>query len=164
MSVETLDVVDMLPAKFEPKRKNRWILMIEGIDAYLLKSADRPTVTTEPITLPFINSYRKLAGKTTFSSMNVTLYDPIAPSGAQQVMEWIRTCYESVSGRAGYADFYKRDIQIKLLDPVGTVVELWDIKGAFVNSANFGDLSYDGAADAQEIQLTIEFDNCVLQF
>ena len=164
MSVETLDVVDMLPAKFEPKRKNRWILMIEGIDAYLLKSAARPTVTTEPITLPFINSYRKLAGKTTFSSMNVTLYDPIAPSGAQQVMEWIRTCYESVSGRAGYADFYKRDIQIKLLDPVGTVVELWDIKGAFVNSANFGDLSYDGAADAQEIQLTIEFDNCVLQF
>jgi hypothetical protein len=50
-----------------------------------------------------------------------------------------------------------------MLDPVGTVIELWDIKGAFITSANFGELGYD-AADAQEIQLTLRFDNCVLQF
>ena len=78
-------------------------------------------------------------------------------------MEWVRTHFESVSGRSGYADFYKRDIQLKMLDPVGTVIELWDIKGAFITSANFGELAYDGA-DAQEIQLTLRFDNCALQF
>jgi hypothetical protein len=78
-------------------------------------------------------------------------------------MEWIRTHFESVSGRAGYADFYKRDIQLKMLDPVGTVVELWDIKGAFLTSANFGDLDY-GTQDPTDIQLTIRFDNCVLQY
>ena len=32
MATETLDVTSMLPQKFEPKRKNRWVLMIEGID------------------------------------------------------------------------------------------------------------------------------------
>ena len=37
--------------------------------------------------------------------------------------------------------------ELKMLDPVGTVVELWDIKGAFLQSANFGDLSYDGNFD-----------------
>jgi len=79
------------------------------------------------------------------------------------VMEWIRTHYESVSGRAGYADFYKRDIQLKMLDPVGTVVELWDIKGAFLTSAAYGDLSYDGD-DPTDISLSIRFDNCVLQY
>lgn len=163
MAAETLDVASMIPAKFEPKRKNRWVLMIEGIDAYIVKSAARPTFTTDEVELPFINSRRYLAGLTKFETMSVTLYDPIAPSGAQQVMEWIRTHYESVSGRAGYADFYKRDIQLKLLDPVGTVVELWDIKGAFITSAGFGDLAYDGP-DAQEIALTIRFDNCVLQY
>ena len=160
---ETLNVADMLPNHFEPKRKNRWVLAIEGIDAFLVKTAARPTVTTDAIEIPFMNHKRFIAGKTTFGTMSVTLHDPIAPSGAQQVMEWVRLHFESVSGRAGYADFYKRDVQLKLLDPVGTVVELWDIKGAFLTEANFGDLSYDGA-DPQEISITLQFDNCVLQF
>lgn len=163
MPAETLDVTSMLPAKFQPKTKNRFILMIEGVDAYLVKTAARPTVSTEEHEIPFMNSRRYLAGKTTFSTMQVTLQDAIAPSGAQQVMEWIRTCFESVSGRAGYADFYKRDIQLKLVDPIGTVVELWDIKGAFITEANFGELTYEDGAP-QEISLTLRFDNAVLQY
>ena len=64
MAAETLDVTSMLPNVFEPKRKNRWVLMIEGIDSYILKTAQRPTYTTEEIELPFINSRRYLAGAT----------------------------------------------------------------------------------------------------
>lgn len=160
---ETLDVTSMLPNQFEPKKKNRWVLMIEGIDAYIIKTAARPTMTTDAIEVPFINSRRYLAGLTKFGTMAITLHDPIAPSGAQQIMEWVRLHFESVSGRAGYADFYKRDIQLKLLDPVGTVVELWDIKGALITEANFGELTYE-AGDLAEISLTIQVDNCVLQF
>lgn len=160
---ETLDVTSMIPNKFEPKRKNRWVLMIEGIDAYILKTAARPQISTEEVPIPFINSTRYLAGKTTFGQMNVTLHDPIAPSGAQQVMEWIRLHFESVSGRAGYADFYKRDIQLKMLDPVGTVIELWDIKGAFIMDANFNEVTYEDG-NPVEISLTLRYDNCVLQF
>jgi hypothetical protein len=79
-------------------------------------------------------------------------------------MEWIRTHHESVSGRAGYADFYKRDIQIKMLDPVGTVVELWDIKGAFLTGVDYTQLNYDDDGTPLEITLSIELDNCILQF
>lgn len=161
---ETLDVKDMLPSKFEPKRKTRWVLAIEGIDSFLCKSAARPQITTEEIEVPWINSRRYLAGNTKFNAINVVLHDPIAPSGAQQVMEWIRLHFESVSGRAGYADFYKRDIQLKLIDPIGTVVELWDIKGAFITDANFGDLAYEDNGSPVEIQLTVRYDNAVLQY
>jgi hypothetical protein len=163
MAAETLDVTSMLSVNFEPKRKNRWVLMIEGIDAYIIKTAARPTYTTEEIELPFINSRRYLAGATKFETMTVTLHDPIAPSGAQQIMEWIRLHYESISGRAGYADFYKRDVQLKMLDPVGTVIELWDIKGAFITNASFGELTYEDAT-LTEISLTLRYDNCALQF
>lgn len=160
---DTLSVTDMLPNKFEPKRKFRWVFALEGIDSFIIKTAARPTVAIEELEIPFINSTRYIAGKTKFETLSVTLHDPIAPSGAQQVMEWIRTHYESVSGRAGYADFYKRDIQLKMLDPIGTVVELWDIKGAFLTNATFGDLDY-GSNDPSDISLTIRFDNCVLQY
>jgi hypothetical protein len=160
---ETLAVQDMLPNKFEPKRKFRWVFAIEGIDAFLMKAATRPNMTFSEQELHFINSRRYLAGKMNFDPITVTLYDPIAPSGAQQVMEWVRTHFESVSGRAGYADFYKRDCPIKMLDPVGTVVELWDLKGCMLNNANFNDLDYT-AEDPTEISLGIRFDNCVLQY
>jgi hypothetical protein len=154
----------MLPNKFEPKRQFRWVFAIEGIDSFLMKAAARPQMSIENLEIPFINSKRYIAGRMTFQTMSITLHDPIAPSGAQQVMEWLRTTYESVSGRAGYADFYKRDIQVKLLDPIGTVVELWDIKGAFITDANFNQLSYDQDSAPVDIALTLRFDNCVLQY
>ena len=160
---ETLSVQDMLPNKFEPKRVFRWIFAIEGIDAFLMKTAARPSMSIAEQEIPFKNSKRYISGRLTFNTIDLTLYDPIAPSGAQQVMEWIRTHFESVSGRSGYADFYKRDCQIKMLDPVGTVVELWDLKGCFLTNANFNDLSYEDEAPV-EISLTIRFDNCVLQY
>ena len=160
---ETLSVTDMLPNKFEPKRKFRWVFQIEGIDAFLMKKAARPSYATEEVEVGFINATRYLAGKTKFGELSVTLHDAIAPSGAQQVMEWIRLHYESVSARSGYADFYKRDCQLKMLDPVGTVVELWDIKGCFIKAAEYGDLDYE-TNDMAEISLTLRFDNAVLQY
>lgn len=161
---ETLSVTDMLPNKFEPKRQHRWVMAIEGIDAFLVKSAGRPTWSSGETEIPWINSYRKInTGKAKWDNLSITIYDPIAPSGAQQTMEWIRTHHESVSGRAGYADFYKRDIQLKLLDPIGTVIELWDIKGAFLTSCTFGSLDY-GSDTMLEIQLSISYDNAVMQF
>ena len=160
---ETLDVVNMLPSTFEPKRKFRWILQIEGIDAFIVKTTARPQSTIEEVEIPWINHTRYVAGKHKFAPLAVTLHDPIAPSASQQVTEWIRLHFESVSGRAGYADFYKRDIQLKMLDPVGTVVELWDIRGAFIVDANFGDLNYEGS-ELAEITLSLRYDNAVLQF
>ena len=160
---ETLSVQDMLPNKFEPKKKNRWIFALEGIDSFLIKTAARPSVSIEEQTISYMNSKRYVAGLASFETLAVTLHDPIAPSGAQQVMEWVRTHFESVSGRAGYADFYKRDCQLKLVDPVGTVIELWDIKGAFLTNAGFGDVSYEDGGP-MEISLTLRFDNCVLQY
>lgn len=163
MPTETLDVTSMLPNLYEPKFSNRWILMIEGIDAFVLKAAQRPTVTTEENEIPWINATRYVAGKTKFNPIQITLFDPIAPSAAQQTMEWLRLCYEVVSGRAGYADFYKRDIQLKMLDGPGNVVELWDIKGAFMTELNYGDLDYS-EQKPQEISVTIRYDIPVLQF
>lgn len=161
---ETLGVVEMLPTKFEPLHKRRFIFAIEGIDYFLVKTASRPKATTSEIAIPWMNSTRYIAGKTKFETLSVTLVDAIAPSAAQQVMEWQRLCFESVSGRGGYADFYKRDIQIKMVDPVGTVVQLWDIKGAFLTEMGFGDLDVGSESDLTEISLTIRYDNMTLQY
>ena len=160
---QTLSVEEMLPAKFTPMFKRHFVFAIEGIDAFLIKTAKRPDITIDEQEINWINSIRYVAGKSKFGTIEVTLHDPIAPSGAQQVMEWIRLHFESVSGRSGYPDFYKRDCQLKMLDPVGTVIQLWDLKGAFLTAANFGDLSYEGS-DMMEISMTLRCDNIVMQY
>jgi len=160
---EVLSVTDMIPNTFEPKRKDQWIFLIEGIDAFLMKTAARPTMEHGEIEIDWINTKRYLMGKPAYAQINVTLHDPIAPSGAQQVMEWMRLHYESVSGRAGYADFYKRDVALKKLDPIGSVCELWEGKGVFIVTSNFGDLDYT-SADPDQIELTLRADNWILQY
>lgn len=160
---ETLDIGSMLPQRFEPKRKHRWILAIEGIDAYLLKSAQRPSMDLGEVEIPWINSRRYLTGIAKYDPINVVLLDAIAPAGAQQVMEWIRLHHETISGRTGYADFYKRDVELKMLDPIGTVVEKWVIKGTMITKAEFGELDYN-TGDPAEIKLTLRFDQAILAF
>lgn len=163
MPVETLDVSDMLPTRYEPLMNYRFLLAIEGIDSYLVKKAGRPSISIEDKEINYINTTRYVATKGKFEEITVTLGEAIAPSTAQQVLEWVRLHYDSVSGRGGYADFYKRDIQLKMLDPVGNVVQLWDIKGAQIKSVKFSELDY-GASELTDCELTLRYDNAVLQF
>ena len=139
-------------------------MYVDGIPSYFIKGVTGVEVTSEEITLNHINVYRKVKGKTKWSDISMTLYDPITPSGAQAVMEWVRLHHESVTGRDGYSDFYKKDLTIDILGPVGDVVSEWIIKGAFIRSAKFADLNWDTDAEAQNIELSIGMDYCVLNY
>ena len=160
---EILEFDKIFYKNFEPKLSNRFIMEINGIESYIVKTANRPTFTSEVVELDHINVKRKIKGKSTWDDVNITLYDPIVPSGAQQVMEWIRTSHESLTGRDGYAAFYKKDITFYLLGPVGDKVEQWTLKGAFIVSANFGELDW-ASNDPVSIELTLAYDYAVLEY
>jgi hypothetical protein len=160
---EILEFDKMFYTNFEPKMKNRYVMEIDGIQSYLVKAAARPTIQFEVITLDHINVNRKLKGKGEWQDITITLFDPIVPSGAQSVMEWIRLSHESITGRDGYADFYKKDLDFYMLGPVGDKIEQWKIKGAFISQANFGDVSFDSNEPAT-IELTLSYDYAILEF
>ena len=160
---EFIDPNEIFFTPFEPKLNNRFIMEIDGIPAYLVKTLERPTVTSEVVTLDHINVKRYTKGKTSWSTVACTLYDPIVPSGAQAVMEWVRLHHESVTGRDGYSDFYKKDITFNVLGPVGDKVEEWTLKGAFITAANFSDMDYS-ATNVSDISLTLRYDYAILQF
>ena len=153
----------MFYTNFEPKMKNRYVMEIDGIQSYLVKAAARPSIQFEVITLDHINVKRKLKGKGEWQDITITLFDPIVPSGAQSVMEWVRLSHESITGRDGYADFYKKDIDFYMLGPVGDKIEQWKLKGAFISQANFGDVSFDSNEPAT-IELTLSYDYAILEF
>jgi len=160
---EILSFTDMFYTEFEPKMKNRYKMEFNGIDAYLVKTAARPSIQFEKVTLDHINVKRHIKGKGEWQDITVTLYDPIVPSAAQAVMEWIRLSHESITGRDGYSDFYKQTINFFSLGPVGDKIEQWTLKGAWIQSSNFGDVDFS-SNDPMTIELTLTYDYAILEF
>jgi hypothetical protein len=161
---DVLEFSQMFYTNFEPKVKNRFVFEIDGVPSYLCKAGKRPSIKFETITLDHINLKRKLKGKGEWEDITVTLYDPIVPSGAQAVMEWVRLSHESLTGRDGYAEFYKKDVNMYMLGPVGDKIEQWTLKGAFINQATFGDVDWGTANEAMTIEITLSMDYAILEY
>jgi len=155
-----------MPVPYEPKKKNRFILRFPsslGINEWFIKTASRPKITVAETEIPFLNTSTWVAGRFVWETITVTLRDPIGPSASQAIMEWIRLCAESVTGRMGYAAGYKKDVELEMLDPTGVVVEKWILQGAFITSGDFKDLGYD-SNDLAEIDITLRFDRAILVY
>jgi hypothetical protein len=159
-----LDPNEIFFTAFEPKQANRFILYMDGIPSFMIKGISAVTLQQGVVTLNHINVERKVKGKSTWQNVTMTLFDPITPSGAQAVMEWVRLHHESVTGRDGYSDFYKKDLTVNVLGPVGDIVSEWVLKGSFVVNTNFGEYSWDTVDQAIQLSVELSIDYAVLNF
>ena len=160
------DLLMKMPVPYEPKRQNRFILSFDstlGINEWFVESTSRPHITITPTEIPFLNTSTYVAGRFTWGVINVTFRDPIGPSASQALMEWVRLCAESVTGRMGYAAGYKKNVEVSMLDPTGVVVEKWILEGTFLSDVNFNTLDYKSDALAT-ITATLRMDRCILVY
>jgi hypothetical protein len=160
------DLLMKMPIPYEPKRQNRFIVRFPsslGINEWFVETASRPQITINATEIPFLNTSTYVAGKFKWNPINVQFRDPIGPSASQALMEWVRLCADSVTGRMGYAAGYKKDVDIEMLDPTGVVVEKWIMYGTFLTSVNFNALSYSQDALAT-ISASLQMDRCVLVY
>ena len=162
--MEVLDPNEIFFTAFEPKQANRFILYMDGIPSFIIKGISAISLTQGEVILNHINILRKVKGKSVWNDVTMTLFDPITPSGAQAVMEWVRLGHESVTGRDGYSDFYKKDLTVNVLGPVGDIVSEWILKGSFIKEATFGEYNWDTENEAKQIELTLGLDYAVLNF
>lgn len=148
---------------WEPVKAHQFIMSIGDIPAFLIKASAKPTIANGEITLDHINVQRYVKGKSVWNTITVSLYDAIVPRGAQAVMDWVRLHHESATGRDGYSSFYKKEVRLHQLSPLGEVIEEWILKGAFITESNFG--TFDWTSDAvQEISMTLRYDWAFLNF
>jgi hypothetical protein len=160
------DLLMKMPIPYEPKRQNRFILRFPsslGINEWFVETAARPSIKINSTEIPFLNTSTFVAGRFNWDPISVKFRDPIGPSAAQALMEWVRLHAESVTGRMGYAAGYKKDVTLQLLDPTGVVVEKWILVGTFLTDVDFQGLDYgqDGLA---KIVATLRPDYCVLVY
>lgn len=160
------DLLMKMPIPYEPKRENRWILRFPsslGINEWYVESFARPKLTINSKEIEFLNTSTFVAGRFKWEPLTVKFRDPIGPSASQAVMEWIRLCAESVTGRMGYAAGYKKNVDLEMLDPTGVVVEKWILEGAFLLGYDGGSLAYN-SDNIAGITSTIQMDRCILVY
>ncbi len=160
------DLLMRMPTQYEPKRKNRFILTFNnalGLNSWYVESTSRPSIDISKKEIKFLNTETYVSGSFKWNEIGIKFRDPIGPSAAQAVMEWVRLHAESVTGRMGYAAGYKKNVDLELLDPTGVVVEKWILEGAWLTNVDFGSLGYstDGIA---EINATLRPDRCILVY
>lgn len=172
--------------QFEPKTKFRFAIQLGGtsdvldpVPYYLCKAVTLPTISNNLIELKGINSTTYIKGRTEWEPITITLYDIIPESMDMSddphslLYEWMMNHIdEFLEARYAYEPDvgYKVDFTIYTLDPgraiVGrlqgpgtelSVVEKWKIKGAMIESINFGDVDWS-SDELREIELTVRFD------
>jgi len=160
------DLLMRMPFQYEPKRKNRFIMTFPsslGINSWYVESASRPAIDITKKEIKFLNTETYVAGSFKWGEITVKMRDPIGPSAAQAVMEWVRLHAESVTGRMGYAAGYKKDVDLEMLDPTGVAVEKWILQGCQITKASFGEVGY-GGDDLAMVDMTLQPDRCILVY
>lgn len=109
--------VEPLPEPFEPFKNNRWVLQLENIDAFLLKRIDLPTFHKN-------NPNRGI--------MRVELHNVIGIDSNGPLLE--RLGAEPTTG------------VLKLLDMVGTIMEMWTFEEMELIEVGWNPLDYGDAS------------------
>ena len=130
---------------FEPKVGSRHIVYVtdkegnEILPAYVVKGTDRPSFKVN------------FTGELVFNNLTLSLYDPVVPSTPQRIMSAIH-------------DNKQWNIDIKILGPVGDVVEYWEIKDAKVKDVQFSSMDWSGDGDPAIVNVTFEIKLATLKY
>jgi len=157
------ELIRGVPFDYEPKRKNRFFAEFAdelGIEVWKVQTFDRPKMDIASVEIPFINEFNYVAGKYKWQSLSIEFIDPIGPSTSTQLMEWVRLHAESLTGRMGYAAGYKKNINLKQLDPTGVEIEKWFLEQCQITNIDFGnnDMGDDGLSN---VTITIQPWRCI---
>jgi hypothetical protein len=137
--------------KFQFACNRRFVFCMDGIDAFLVKKVERPSYVKprdswqERKELGRFADYELLERRNAHKRLVVTLHDAISPSTRQQVEEVINVTAFPLTA------------QIKLLDPVGTVIGLYTYSGVEVERVDYDPLDYSDSRPDSEIKLTLSY-------
>lgn len=157
-----------------PKLKYRFRVIFEnfGVTAERTEltkqvvSAGRPEVTFEEVTLDVYNSKIKLAGKPSWSDVQIVIRDDALGTVSRMVGEQLQRqfdFFEQSSAQAGIV--YKFTTKIEMLDggngaDTPIVLETWELYGCYLHQVQYGEVNYSESAPV-EITMTLKYDNAL---
>lgn len=131
-----------------------------------VSTISRPNLNFNPFVIDVYNSKVNLVGKPTWEPVNVTLRDDAGGNVSRLVGEQIQKQFDFAEQSSASSGIdYKFLLKFEMLDGgngshTPTVLETWELYGAFISTVNYGEMSYAEQTPA-EIVLTVTYDNAV---
>jgi hypothetical protein len=156
------------------KRKFRWGLRIDtcrgSVDEELVKLASRPNISIEETEINMKNAKTWIPGKASWETITVTYYDLAGDTSVLRLYDWLATVYDFTSGirgqlnmvdhkgsgQAGNGSGYAGKATLNLYNGCGGILETWELKDAWPQAINFGDLDYSSSEEVT-VELTIRY-------
>lgn len=168
-------------AVLQPKLTNRWRATFYNFGnpgevapydmTRAMRSIRRPSYKFEEAKLQSYVSTIYIGTRVEWDEIEIKVFDDIDNTTSRRIQQQLskqQNFFDQTASRAG--ENYKFEIDVDVLAGGGSgsvssfdanVLERWSIVGAFLKSADFGDMSYDDAKPA-EISMTVRFDNAIL--
>jgi hypothetical protein len=162
---------------FAPRLSHRWRVtfqnigrLVSGVNSRDLTmqaiQVERPNIEWDEAEQHRYNSTAYVATKHHFNEMPMTVEDDITGLASAVITAQLETQQRLIGvdldGRwlnaAATGSDYKFGLILELLDGDEGVVETWYIEGAWIKSAQFGEMSYDNS-EVMKIQMSIRYDH-----
>lgn len=157
-----------------PKLKYRFRAVFEGFGVSSdrveltkqVSDISRPNLNFNPFVIEAYNSKVNLVGKPSWEPVSVNLRDDAGGNVSRLVGEQIQKQFdfaEQASASSGID--YKFVLKFEMLDGGNganqpTVLETWELYGAFITTVNYGEMNY-GTSEPAMISLTVTYDNAI---
>lgn len=169
----SLTLSSSLSSTLEPLRKHRWVMQfttipgVVGADAatslaFCAHTGQRPTQTYNVTELQRLNERFYVAGKITWGELPMTFFDYIngINSASDILWNWSKMIYNPVTGQMHFKKEYATSGTLGMLDPLGGIVQVWNLFYVWPFTVNWGELSADDDAPA-EVSVTFRYDYAV---
>ena len=138
-----------------PKRSYRFMIEIGGEAVWWAKNVNTPSFDVGEIEHSFLGGKYYFPGKVSWSTVTMTLVDPIQPdsvgftnsllaaSGYIVPKDVDSAAERQTVDKVTAINLSGLQINIIVLDANGEEIEIWTLNQAFIKSAKYGDLSYE---------------------
>jgi hypothetical protein len=155
---------------FEPQRKNNWIIQFHLPDARGVRDIQ---VAAQTVTLPQqeiaeveldgLNYSTKVAGKVKFANIDFEFKDYLDTQATNAMLAWHYMVANPATGVVGLAKQYKKDADIILFAPNGSMERRWKLQGCWLPKFDPGALDR-GSGDKNMCKGTVCYDRAVPTF
>lgn len=147
----------------EPKRLNRFELLLDDELRLTCKAAGMPKVNVDDVPIHRMHNLYKVAGsKVTYDDINLTFYDYVDNKAGRKLDDWHKQVYNINTSLMGFPAQYKKNITLLMYGPDHSVVESWLLVGAWPKNISRKDLTWEDSNGVQEVSLTLAIDEAKL--
>lgn len=133
---------------YEPQRQNNFEVQLYGVpgaDVIVLSTQSfAPSgAKNDVITLGYLNEKIKVAGQGSWDDAQLTVRDMVDQQTFASLMEWQKMVQDPITGFIGFASQYKKQGDVILMAPDGSVERKFKMIGVWPTSVKGAQLQHD---------------------